>query len=153
MSMIFHAKRRLSKCKGSWVVVIKYKVHFKLQPPAMFVFFSCHKSGVIKSCSFSEYLSECKILWSYVGWCKFWTHPSSLNVRHFGTALKIMASSSFSMAWPAYWISQKQQICSKDDMKERHRNMMLYSLAYISFRKKRRLKICRLRNTESLVDS
>jgi len=68
-------------------------VNFKFKPPAMFPFFVFRKSGLIKSCSSSEDLSEYKISWSYVDWCKFYIHLKSLNVRHFGmvaaTALKL----------------------------------------------------------------
>jgi hypothetical protein len=59
-------------------------VNFKFQKPAMFLFFVFHKSGLIKSCSSSEDLSEHKMSWSYVDWCKFYTHLKSLNVRYFG---------------------------------------------------------------------
>jgi hypothetical protein len=61
----------------------------------MFVFLVSHKSGLVKSCSLSEDLSEYKIPWSSVDWCKFFIHLRSLNVHHFGMvaamALKIMA--------------------------------------------------------------
>jgi hypothetical protein len=77
-------------------------VNFKFKPPAIFPFFVFRKSGLIKSCSSPEDLSEYKMSWSYVEWCKFYIHLKSLNVRHFGmvaaTTLQIMASRSPSMA-------------------------------------------------------
>jgi hypothetical protein len=66
---------------------------FKFQLPTMFLIFVFRKIGLINSCLYSDDLSEYKISWSYVGWCKFHTHLKSLNVRHFGmvaaTALKL----------------------------------------------------------------
>jgi hypothetical protein len=60
----------------------------------MFVFSFFRKNGLIKSCSSSEHLSEHKISWSYVDWCKFYIQLKSLNVRHFvmvaDTALKLL---------------------------------------------------------------
>jgi hypothetical protein len=59
----------------------------------MFAFLVSRKSGLIKSCFSSEYLSQYKTVWSYVNWCKFCIHLTSLNIRHFGmvavTALKL----------------------------------------------------------------
>jgi hypothetical protein len=69
-------------------------VHFKFQPPSMFPFFVFRKCCLIKSCSTSEGLSEYKITWPYVEWCRLRIHLRSLHVRHFGmvaaTALTIM---------------------------------------------------------------
>jgi hypothetical protein len=60
----------------------------------MFPLFIFCTSGLIKSCSSSEDLSEYKISWSYLDWCKFYIHLKSLNIRHFemvaAMALKIM---------------------------------------------------------------
>jgi hypothetical protein len=57
---------------------------------------------LIKSCSSSEGVSEYKISWGYVDWCKFCIHLRRLKVCHFGmvaaAALEIMASRSPSMA-------------------------------------------------------
>jgi hypothetical protein len=94
MSTVFHCtKLRLSKYNSSWIVSIKKNVNFKLQPLAMFVFFVFRKNALVKSCSSSEGLSEYKIPWYYVEWCKFYIHLKSLYVRHFGmvaaTALKL----------------------------------------------------------------
>jgi hypothetical protein len=79
---------------------------FKLNRRHVPIFFVFRKSDLMKSCSFSEDLSEYKISLLYVDWYKFHSHRKSLNVRHFGmvsaTELKIMASRSSSMAWPAY---------------------------------------------------
>jgi hypothetical protein len=50
----------------------------------MFPFFAFRKSGIIKSCSSSEDLTEYKISWPYVDWCKFYIHLKGLNVHHFG---------------------------------------------------------------------
>jgi hypothetical protein len=50
----------------------------------MFVFFVFDKNGLIKSCSAFEDLSENKISWSNVDWCKFCIHFRSLNICHFG---------------------------------------------------------------------
>jgi hypothetical protein len=50
----------------------------------MFVFFVYCKSSLFKSCSSSEALSEYKISWSYIDWCKFCIHLKSLNMHHFG---------------------------------------------------------------------
>jgi len=67
----------------------------------MFPFFVYCKSGIIKSCSSPEDLSDYKISWSYVDWYTFYIHLKSLNIRHLGmvaaTALKIMASRTSSM--------------------------------------------------------
>jgi hypothetical protein len=71
---------------------------FKIQPPAMFSFFVFRVSGLVESCSSSGDLSEYKISWSYVEWCKFYIELKSMNVHHFGmvaaTALEIMVSMS-----------------------------------------------------------
>jgi hypothetical protein len=68
----------------------------------MYVFFVFGKSGLMESCSSSEDLSEYKISWSYVDWCKFCMYFRSLNICHFemvaSKALKIMASRPPSMA-------------------------------------------------------
>jgi hypothetical protein len=45
----------------------------------MFPFFVFRKSGLIKSCSSSEYVSEYKISWSCVDWCKDYSHLKCLN--------------------------------------------------------------------------
>jgi hypothetical protein len=110
MSVIaYYTKVHLSKCNGSWVVSSKQNMNFNIQLAAMFVFFAFDKNGLIKSCSSFEDLSENKISWSRVDWCKFCIHLRSLNVRHFGmvegTGLNSTASRSPSMAWPPYWIS------------------------------------------------
>jgi hypothetical protein len=71
-------------------------MNFNIQTAAMFVFFVFDKNGLIKSCSSFEDVSEYKISWSHVDWCKFCIHLRSLNVRHFemveGTRLKSTAS-------------------------------------------------------------
>jgi hypothetical protein len=68
----------------------------------MLVFLVFRKVDLLKICPSSEDISECKVLLSYVVWCKFCIHLKSLNVRRFGmvaaTALKIMASRSPSMS-------------------------------------------------------
>jgi hypothetical protein len=127
MPTIFHCtKLRLSTCNGSWVVAIKQNVNFKYQPSEMFVLFVFRKKWPHKSCSPSEDLSEYKISWSYVEWCKFCIHLRSLNVRRFGmaaaTVLKIMASRSLSMAWPPTEFHKNLPITSQDDMGWTDRN-------------------------------
>jgi hypothetical protein len=83
--MIFHCtKLHLSMYYGLWIVSIKQNVNFKFQLPAAFIFLLFCKSGVIISCSASEDLSDYKISWSYLDWCKICTHLRSLNVHHFG---------------------------------------------------------------------
>jgi hypothetical protein len=57
-------------------------LNFNRPPCSHFCFFA--KSGLIKSCSSCEDLSEYKISWSCVDWCNFYIHLKSLNVRHFG---------------------------------------------------------------------
>jgi hypothetical protein len=118
MSMIsYKTKVYLSKCNVSWVVSTKQTMIFNIQLAAMFVFFVFDKNGLIKSCSSFEDLSENKILWSHVDWCKFCIHLRSFTVRHFGivkgTRLKSTASRSPSMAWPPYWIYKNLPIGSK----------------------------------------
>jgi hypothetical protein len=77
-------------------------MNFNIQTTVMFVFFVFDKNGLIKSYSSFEHLSENKISWSHVDWCKFCIHLRSLNVRHFvmvkGKGLKSTASRSPSMA-------------------------------------------------------
>jgi hypothetical protein len=77
-------------------------MNFNIQTAAMFVFVVFDKNGLIKSCLSFQNLSEYKISWSQVDWCKFYIHLRSLNVRHFGmvegTGLKSTASGSPSMA-------------------------------------------------------
>jgi hypothetical protein len=57
-------------------------VNFNFQPPAMFFFYFLffRKSGLIKSSSFFEDLSAYTISCSYVEWCKFCFHLSSLKI-------------------------------------------------------------------------
>jgi hypothetical protein len=84
MSIIFHCTKLLSsKCNSSWVVAIKQNANFKYQPPAILVLFVFHKNSLIKSCSFSEDLTEYKVSWSCI-YCKFCIHLRSLNVCRFG---------------------------------------------------------------------
>jgi hypothetical protein len=68
----------------------------------MFVFFVFDKNGFIKSCLSFEYLSENKVSWSHVDWCKFCIRLRNLNVRHFGmfegTGLESTESMSPSIA-------------------------------------------------------
>jgi hypothetical protein len=134
--MIFHCTLlRLSKCNGPWVVSIKQNANFKFQPPAIYVLLVFREIGLIKSRSFSEDLSELKISWSNVDWCKFCTHLRSFNVRHLGIvahmALKITVSRSPSMAWPSPWISQVYQLVQRLIGGDRHTDKMVISLAYI----------------------
>jgi hypothetical protein len=92
-------KKKLQVAFKDWTTSLlflsrRYKkliLKFNRPPCSNLSFFA--KSVLIKSCSSSEYLSEYKISWSYVDWCKFYIHLKSLNVRHFGmvatTALKL----------------------------------------------------------------
>jgi hypothetical protein len=50
------------------------------QQPAMFVFLVSCQIGLVKSCPASEELLAYKIAWSYVDWCKFCIHLSSLKI-------------------------------------------------------------------------
>jgi hypothetical protein len=79
-SMIFQCTElHMSKCNGSCVLSIKFNMYLNIQPPAMFVLLVFPKSGIIKSCLSIQDLSAYKIPWSYVDWCKFYIHPSSLK--------------------------------------------------------------------------
>jgi hypothetical protein len=81
-------------CKLDWIDETKQEKH---------VFFFFHKNGRIKCCSSFKYLSEYRISWSHVDWCKFCIHLRNLNVWHFGTIevteLKYMALNLPSMEW------------------------------------------------------
>jgi hypothetical protein len=80
MSMTFQGtKLHLSKCNGPRVLSVKLNMYFNIQQPTMFVFLVYHKSGITKSCSSSKDLSAYTILLSYVEWCKFRIHLSSLK--------------------------------------------------------------------------
>jgi hypothetical protein len=75
MSTTFHCtKLCFYNCNSSWVATIKQNVNFKFQLPAMSIFFTSFKNGLIKSCSSSEELSEYKMSRSYTDWCKFCIH-------------------------------------------------------------------------------
>jgi hypothetical protein len=82
--MTFHCSELVfSKCNSSCLVPIKKMLILKFNSSLClyFFFFAFNKSSLIKSCSSSEDLSECKISWSYVDWCNFCIHLRSLNVR------------------------------------------------------------------------
>jgi hypothetical protein len=74
-------------------------MNFNIETATMFVFFVFDKNGLIKSCSSFQDLSEYKISWSHVDWCKFCIHLISFNVRHFGmvegTRLKVRCQGHF----------------------------------------------------------
>jgi hypothetical protein len=52
------------------VINSKYKLIYRLTSMFVFLFFS-RKSNLIKICLSSKNLTEYKISWSYVNWCKF----------------------------------------------------------------------------------
>jgi hypothetical protein len=136
MSMIFHCTNfRLFQCNGSWGIAIKQNIHFKFQPPSMFVFFVFRKSGLIKSCSSSEDLSKQKISRSYVYWYKFCIHLRSLNVHHFGmvTAMTLKLWCQGHLQWhnlPTEF-HKNLPIGSQVDGRDKHTDRMVISLAYI----------------------
>jgi hypothetical protein len=66
----------MSKCYGSRFVYIKWNVNFKLQPPALFIFFAFRKSDLLKTCLSFEDLPEYKIWWSHV---KRWNFCNQLR--------------------------------------------------------------------------
>jgi hypothetical protein len=69
----------MSKCNGSWVLY-KIKYIFKHSTTHHCVFLVFSKSGIAKSCLFTEGLSACEISWSHVDCCVFCIHLSSLKI-------------------------------------------------------------------------
>jgi hypothetical protein len=72
------------KCSGSWVGTIKQRMNSNFRPPSMSVFLVFNKYGLIKSYVSFEDVSEHKISWSHVAWCKFCIHRKSSNFGCFG---------------------------------------------------------------------
>jgi hypothetical protein len=81
MFTIFHCTTlHLFKWNSSWIVSIKQNVNFKFQLPNMFIFVRFCKSGPVKSCSSSQDLWACNILWCHINWFKFWIHLRGVKV-------------------------------------------------------------------------
>jgi hypothetical protein len=140
MYMSFHCtKLHLSKCNSSLVVSIKQNVNFKFQLPAMFLFVVFRKNGLIKSCSSSENLSEYKISWPYVNWCKFCIHlkfefPAfwngcSCGIKNCCAEVTYSGMTSLLNFIKIYQLVEK--LMGGDRCTDTHTDRMVMSLAYI----------------------
>jgi hypothetical protein len=98
-------------------------------------FFVFRESGLTKSCSSSEGLSEYKISWFYIDLCKFYSHLKSLNVFHFGmvaaTALKLRSRSHLQWHGLPTEVHKNQSVGPELDREDRHTERMVISLAYL----------------------
>jgi hypothetical protein len=78
MSMVLQCTElRMSKCKGSCVLSIKWNMYLNIQQAAMFVFWVSHESDITLSI---DDLSVYKISWSHFDYRKLCIHLSSLKI-------------------------------------------------------------------------